>query len=228
MEFFDSLINDVLSSVEKLPLKRFSYDEGLKWNDVGYNQVILNRDSAFEMSGTGFNLVTSKEISDEIIVVGNELSDIKKNCSFARISIIQIKDEEDKQKTYNLIRKTEYVKYHFFPEGYMLRTSSRGHKEAVRVSVKALKDGISFYKTGNLLISKYKEIPSVLGVKVTFINSPEADYGSLEKTAEKANSITETFNHIMNSVKFDCDTCNLKPICDEIEGMKELHFGMKQ
>ena len=24
----------------------------------------------------------------------------------------------------------------------------------------------------------------------------------------------------------DCGSCSLKPICDEVEGMKELHFGV--
>jgi hypothetical protein len=28
----------------------------------------------------------------------------------------------------------------------------------------------------------------------------------------------------MQNINFDCSTCNLKPICDEVEGMRELHF----
>ena len=106
----------------------------------------------------------------------------------------------------------------------MMRTASRSHKEAVRVSKKALKNGISFEMAGNLLIKKYMEIPAVRSVNVIFITDTGADYNRLETLALKGNSITEALNHIMNSVKFDCDTCNLKPICDEVEGMKELHF----
>ena len=109
----------------------------------------------------------------------------------------------------------------------MIRTSSRSHQEAVRVSKDAVKKGISFQNVGNLLINKYKEIPEVKGVKVIFITSPEADHRAFEEMAHKSNSITETFNHIMNSVNFDCDTCNLKPVCDEVEGMRELHFKNK-
>lgn len=231
MEFFDSLISGVLSEVGKLSAESFSFSEGKAWHDIGYNQVILQRDTAFELSGTGFNLVTSSPVTDEIIVAGSDLQDIKKSCDFARISIVQIENQQDEQKAYNLIRKIEYVKYHYFPEGYMIRTASRSHKEAVRVSKSALKNGISFENIGNLLIKKYKEIPEVKGVKIIFITDPLADYKSLESTAQKSNSITETLNHIMNNVKFDCDSCNLKPICDEVEGMKELHFkstGMKE
>lgn len=223
MNFFDSLIGDVSALTENLSERDFALTQKL-WKDSGYSQVILQRDTAFELEGTGFNLVTSGNVEDGITVIGEDLAEISKSRSFARISIVQIEDEQDQQKAYNLIRKIEYVKYHHFPEGYMIRTASRSHKEAVRVSKKAIKDEISFQKVGSLLISKYKENPAVKGVRVIYITSTEAPYRQLETLAKRSNDITETLNHIMNSVKFDCDTCNLKPICDEVEGMKELHF----
>jgi CO dehydrogenase/acetyl-CoA synthase beta subunit len=227
MEFFDSLIKKALEIIQGLSEINYAYDPDNVWKDVGVNQVILQKHSAFELSGTGFNLITSSPVKDGITVIGNELADIKKDCSFTRISIIQIEDTEDEQKLYNLIRKTEYVKYHYFPDGYMIRTSSRSHKEAVRVSKDAVKKGISFQNAGNLLINKYKENPAVKGVRVIFITSADADHKSFEEIAQKNNAITETLNHIMNNVNFDCDTCNLKPVCDEVEGMRELHFRNK-
>lgn len=227
MEFFDSLIKKALETTQGLSEIDYDYNPDNAWKDVGVNQVILQKHSAFELKGTGFNLITSSPVKDGITVIGNDLADIKKDCNFTRISIIQIEDTEDEQKLYNLIRKTEYVKYHYFPDGYMIRTSSRSHQEAVRVSKDAIKKGISFQNAGNLLINKYKENPAVRGVRVIFITSPEADHKAFEEIAQKNNAITETLNHIMNNVNFDCDTCNLKPVCDEVEGMRELHFKNK-
>lgn len=224
MEFFDSLIKEIFLRTDRFAKTELSYSAESLWNDVGYSQVILQRDTAFELDGTGFNLVTSSEINDGIVVIGDDLQNISGKRKFARISIVQIVNEEDDQKAYNLIRKIEYVKYHHFPDGYMIRTSSRSHKEAVRVSKTALKDGICFQKIGSLLINKYKENPAVKAVKLIFITDPSADYAELESIAQRNNRITETLNHIMNSVTFDCDTCNLKAVCDEVEGMKELHF----
>ena len=224
MEFFDSIIKGALEITQGLSAVNYEYNAQKTWKDAGGNQVILQKHSAFELSGTGFNLVTSSPVEDGITVIGSELADIKKDCKFTRITVLQIDEPEEQQKTYNLIRKIEYVKYHYFPDGYMIRTSSRSHKEAVRVSKDAVKKGISFQNVGNLLIGKYKEIPAVKGVRVIFITSPDADHRAFEDMAEKSNSITETLNHIMNSVNFDCDTCNLKPVCDEVEGMRELHF----
>ncbi len=224
MDFFNSLIENTNELLGALPKKSYQYNKSNACEDLGYNQVILQRDTAFELGGTGFNLVTSINIDDEIVVVGNDLDEIKSDCKFARISIIQIEDTADEQKSYNLIRKIEYVKYHYFPDGYMIRTTSRSHKEAVRVSKKAVKNGLTFERVGNLLINKYKENPAVKSVKVIFVTNQSADFNSLTTLAEKNNQITETLNHIMNNVNFDCSTCNLKPICDEVEGMKELHF----
>ncbi len=222
MEFFDSLIKDIFALTADFSQKGFQ--KGRAWNDLGKNQIVLQRDTAFELDGVGFNLITSAEISDGITVVGPDLGEIKKDCRFARISIIQIDDVDGEQKAYNLIKKIEYVKYHHFPEGYMMRTASRSHKENVRVSKTALKNRIDFCAIGSLLIDKYKENPSVKGAQVIFITESGFPFDKINEIAKKNSSIAETLNHVMNSVNFDCNTCNLKPICDEVEGMKELHF----
>lgn len=222
MKFFDSLISETENIISSFQKKAFL--KGTSWHDAGQNQMIMRRDTAFELDGTGFNLLTSDKVDDEIIVVGDDLNEIRGDRRFARISIVQIDEIENEQESYNLIKKVEYVKYHSFPDGYMIRSTSRSHKESVRVSQKAIKDGIGFQKIGSLQIEKYKENSAVKGVKIIFITAPEADYYAIEKLAEKNHAIAETLNHVMNSVNFDCNTCNLKAICDEVEGMKELHF----
>ena len=224
MEFFDSIISEIFLIAEKNISKKYPYASDNVWQEESYSHVILQRDTVCELDGTGFNLVTSLSVESGVYVIGDDLYSIKGKRKFARVCIVEIEDNADEQKNYNLIRKIDYIKYHFFPLGYMIRTSSRAHKEGVRVSKSALKSGISFEKIGNLLIKKYMENPAVRGVKVYFITEQSADFERIEALAQKSNSITETLNHIMNSVKFDCDSCNLKPICDEVEGMKELHF----
>lgn len=224
MNFFDSLICEVSDLTDTSQKTIYPYNKNSIWKDAGYSQVILQRDTAYELDGVGFNLVTSSKVDDGVIVVGDELEALSGKRNFARICVVQIEKNDDEQECYKLIKKADYVKYHYFPEGYMIRTASRSHKESVRVAKDALKKGISFEKTGNLLIGKYKEIPGIKAVKVIFITAQTAPYKSLEAMAQKSSAITETLNHIMNSVKFDCDTCNLKPVCDEVEGMKELHF----
>ncbi len=224
MEFFDSLICEVSAMADASHKINYPYNKHSAWTDLGYSQVILQRDTAFELDGVGFNLVTSSYVGDGIIVIGDELDSITADRKFARVCLVQIENSDEEQEYYKIIKKADYVKYHCFPEGYMMRTTSRSHKESVRVAKSALKKDISFEKVGNLFINKYKENPKVKAVKVIFVTDRESDYKNLENIAQKSGSIAETLNHIMNSIKFDCDSCNLKPICDEVEGMKELHF----
>ncbi len=224
MEIFDSLIKEVSEIIEPYSKKAIPYEKERLWEDVGHNQVILQKETLFELDGVGFNLLTSSHIEDSVVVIGKDLQELKGNIKFARICFVEFEEQEEIQKTYNLIRKIEYTKYHFFPDGYMIRTSAKAHKENVRVSKTAVENGMDFQKIGNLLINKYKENTAVKGVKIVFVTDDAVDFSALEALSRKNHEITETLNQVMNNLTFDCDTCNLKAICDEVEGMRELHF----
>ena len=230
MNFYNSLIETTENITGVLSKTEYPYNPDNSWNDVGHNELVLLKECAFELGGgdnfaVGFNLVTSGCIGEnKIIVIGDDLNSITSDTNFARISFIEINDIADEQEAYNAIRKIEYVKYHYFPEGYMVRTSSKNSKEQVRVNKTAVKNGLTFEKIGNMLIRQYNESGSVRAVKIFFITDKSADYKTLETIAIKSNEITETLNHVMNNLKFDCNSCNLKPVCDEVDGMKELHF----
>ena len=43
--------------------------------------------------------------------------------------------------------------------------------------------------------------------------------------AKLADGITSTLTHILEGLPTDCSVCQLKEVCDEVDGMKELHFG---
>lgn len=224
MEFFDPLIEKTLSLIAGTGKTSFKFDPSRSWEDVGYSQVILQRDTAFELNGTGFCLVTSKDVPFETVIVGKDLKDIKSDCNFSRVVVVSVDDCGDEQEAYDLIKKIEYVKYKFFPDGYMIRSSSASYKEGVRVSKKALKKNISFEKIGNLMLEKFKAINGVRGATVYFITDTSVDYRQLRSIAEKNREVTEALNKVMNDMEFNCDSCDLKPICDEVEGMRELHF----
>lgn len=224
MDFFDALIDDVTSSADGFKKSEYRFCENNMWRESPFSQVILKRDTAFELDGTGFCLVTSKELPFETVVVGKELDEIHTSSRFARVAVVSADFSEKSGEEYNLIKKIEYVKYHFFPEGYMLRSSSASFKEGVRVGKEALKDGMSFEKIGNLMIDKLKKIQGVRGVRIFFFTDESFDYDRISHIAEKNREITEALNHIMNNVNFDCASCALKPVCDEVEGMRELHF----
>ena len=225
MNIFNSLISEFNSLVNEHNNTVRNYDSSQLWTDVGYSQVIMQRDTAFELDGIGCSFVTSDNISDGVTVLGNDLNKINSKAKYARVTVVQIEDEIQSQQLYDLIKKIEYVKYHCFPDGFMVRSATSSFKENVRVSLNSVKNNVNFFTIGNLFIKKYKEIPQVTAVHIYFITEDSFDFLSLKNMAQKKKEITETLNKVMNDLTFDCSTCNLKPICDEVEGMKELHFN---
>ena len=95
------------------------------------------------------------------------------------------------------------------------------------MSKKAVKKGISFQSVGCDFIKQYKKNPQIKHVRVIFITDPNVDYKKLLETANKVNDVTKTMNTILEGLPedVDCAHCSFKPVCDEVEGLKELHFG---
>lgn len=224
MKFFDKQISEFECEIKGKEKKVFPFS-GVLWEDAGRNEIVMQKEAAFELQGTGFELFTSEKIGgDEVIVVGRDLKDLCGGIPFARVSLIELDSISDEQTAHDVVRKIEYIKYHYFPKGYMVRTNSMSCEENIRVSKKAVKDGISFEKAGSLLISKYRENTAVKAVKVFFITDKTVDYSALGTLSEKSREITEALDHVIRDINLDCDVCKLKAICDEVEGMRELHF----
>ena len=51
-------------------------------------------------------------------------------------------------------------------------------------------------------------------------------YKALKDLAKKSGEALNTLATILEGLPTDCSICALKGICDEVEGMKELHFGV--
>ena len=126
------------------------------------------------------------------------------------------------------LQDIDFVKYHVFPEGYMVRTSAENNREQVRISKKAKQAGIRFERVGCDYIAQYKRDPNIRAVKLVFLTDPAVDYKKLAADAKTVHDITLTLSRILEGMPTDCNSCNLKPICDEVEGMKELHFGQNK
>lgn len=233
MELYNSTINDVKAL---LPANGscWAYDEHNCWRDKGSNELVLQKDAAFELGASGkgsANLVlyTSGDLveGDEVVLYGDELNDIKGDCSFARIVLLKIGlIDGDDEVVYRTLKDIEFAKYHVYPEGYMVRISPESYREQVRVAKEAVKAGISFRKLGNNYIREYKKDDNVLACKVIFITDPAFDYEKLAALAKRGNAITNTLTHILEGLPTDCTTCALQGVCEEVDGMKELHFGI--
>ena len=235
MELYNSLIKETRALTDPLPAKVWDYDPAAAWPDTGSSELVLQKDAAYELGASGrgsanYVLFTSNEAlggKDQVVLCGRDLKDIKGDCDFARIVILRIGVlDDDDEAVYRTLRDIEFAKYHVYPQGYMVRISPESYREQVRVSKDALRRGISFRALGMNYIRAYKQDPNVLSATVIFLTDPAADYAALKALAKKSADVTGTLTHIFEGLPTDCSVCALKDICVEVEGMKELHFGV--
>ncbi len=235
MELYNSLIRETKALIDGLPAKSWAYDPKSAWASDSSSELVLQKDAAFELGASGkgsanYVLFTSSEElvnEDKVVLIGRDLRDIHGDCDFARIVLLRIGvlDDED-EAVYRTLKDIEFAKYHVYPQGYMVRISPESYREQVRVSKDALRRGINFKALGMNYIEAYKKDPNVLSVTVIFLTDPAADYTALRAMAKKSADVTGTLTHIFEGLSTDCSVCALKDICDEVEGMKELHFGI--
>ena len=240
MELYNPIIRNVEAHFSASTPRRYDYDRARAWEETGSFELVMGRDTAYELGGSdkpavNFTCVTNSPKlvdRDEILVYGPDLSELKADAPYARITLLRVgdieSDDDDTEQAFRAIQDMDFVKYHVFPKGYMIRTSSENHREQVRISKEAVQKGISFERIGNAFISHYKENPNILAVKMIFVTAPDAPYAALQKTAGQVYDITMSLSKILEGMPTDCGSCQLKPICDEVEGMKELHFGKEK
>ncbi len=168
---------------------------------------------------------------DQILVYGPDLQEIGQDCNYARICEVLVREtgnregKQDPSEIFKLLQVLDFVKFHVYGKGFMMRTSGQSAREAVRVSKKALQDGITFEKIGNAMISHYKENPNVLAVRIRFITLDDFAYDNLSEEAKIAVEIRNSLSKIQKGLPTECSVCEIREICNEVEGLRELHFG---
>lgn len=235
MELYNSLIKDTKTQLEGLKPRTWAYAPADCWKDTGSSELVLQRDAAYELGALGKGsanyvlFTSSSELvnKDQVILYGSDIGEIKGDCDFARIVLLRVGVlDDDDEAVYRTLKDIEFAKYHVYPEGYMVRMSPESSREQVRISKQAIKKGISFKSVGASYVAEYKKDANVLNATVIFVTDPKADYAALQAMAKKSSAVTGTLTHILEGLPTDCSVCALKDICDEVEGMKELHFGV--
>lgn len=245
MEFYQPVLERLETLIQQYPDRReYSYDETKRWPETKRFELIMARDAAYELgaSGTGaanYTCVTMKEdhwTDNKTIVIGSDLNEIATDTSYARLVVLQLEEgllgdttsRASSEQAFHTLQKLDFIKYHVFPKGYMIRTSAETFREQVRVQNEALREGITFEQLGNTFLKHYLEVKGVKAATVVFLTDPAIDYEALKADARKVHEITLTFSRILEGIPTDCSICSLKPICDEVEGMRELHFGKQE
>ena len=225
MRLYNNLINEIKGNLSNSKV----LSSGKLLNVSDKNSVIFLSDTAFELGGNNKPCVSSLAVSSDIDfsnslhLLGNDLNEIKSDSPFAKLVFIQVEDFENEQETFNKIKELEALRYHLNVEGFMTRASALNMREQIRVSKKAIKSGVTFADYGQTLLNEYLKFSYVKSAEIYFVTD-SCDFEKLNEIAKKIGQTTSALNHIFDNVMFDCSTCNLKEICDEVDGLKELHL----
>lgn len=233
MKLYDETISKLKKLLETAGGRELPVEE-TAWPEVSDRSMILRSEMAYELGGEnlaaiGATLVTADKglvPGDGVTLLGADLPEIQSDVPYGRIALVRVAADAfgEGEALYQAIRALEYTRYHFYPEGFMMRVSTSRNRESVRVGREALARGLDFAKTGNRMIAAFRRNAAVEAVYIYYVTKRMFDYGALLRLTGEAESITKTIDHILQSAIMDCRTCSLQKICDEVEGLKEMHL----
>ena len=204
------------------------------WPDSGSRNMVLRGDMAFELGEDAFPALGATAVTvgtgrfgeDQILLCGPDLPELTESGPFARLTVAAVKDVPDQGSAlYTAIKKIDFVRYHVNPQGFMTRISAIRNRESARVSREALAGGLNFSQVGSRMLTGYHENPNILAVRLVYITDPAFPFPRLEEALARARDITRAIDHAMTSSMTDCNVCGLKKVCDQVEGIRQLHFG---
>lgn len=234
MNLYDNVVQECFDILSKYNGRKLDVHKS-DWEQESEQRLILKSEMAYELGGSSNWAISClafsnpyEDMKDEIWLYGPDLKEITKDTDYARLTVLSTDDREwnECDKTYAGLRNIDYTRYHVYPKGFMMRISSSAAREPVRISKEAIQAGLDFERVGNIFVEKYHSHKEVKAVKIIFITEKNFPYELLNNKAEKMEKITESLNKIFGNLIMDCSSCSLKKVCDEVEGMKELHFGI--
>lgn len=228
MTIYDNLIKQIknlLPAGKRFSVKKTNLEKGSK------NSILFAKDTAYELGGSQKPCVSTVAVTGNmkfdncITLIGKDLFEIKEDSPFGKIVFIETNsiETENEDDAFAKIKELETLRYNFYLDGFMTRASALNMREQIRVSKKTVKNKISFADYGSAVIEEYLKNPAVKSIEIIFITEFDK-FDELTAIAEKIKNTTSALNHILDNVMFDCSACSLKEICDEVEGMKELHM----
>lgn len=207
------------------------------WRCTEKETLVLRSDMAYELgggslaavSGLGFTTDSTLVPENGVYLIGKDLGELKEDTAYARLTLLCLEEAPDWStgEWYSLFRRLDYTRYHVFPEGYMMRISSVREREPVRIAAKSLEKGMDFAGVGGAFLEAYGKHPRVKAVQTYFVTDLGADFAKLQWFAHRFEEITESMNQVFQGLNMDCSTCGQRELCEEIDGLRELHERVK-
>ena len=242
MNLFDQYIGELrilLDAREQLPRRDFRFDEKQKWPRLEREQLILQQDTAVELGNPRSNsfafILFTEDLANvhdgRVMLYGKDIPEIGSNAnvksaSFGKIVLLGCDSFPD-EEAYHYFEQMDIVRFRLKLEGYMLRGLPQRNREWSRISNKALMKGFNLQTLANELIRDYKALPFVKSTEIIFFTE-ELLIKRLKPMAETCSKISMAMNTMFENIVMDCKHCDASELCDEIDGLKQLHQSLQK
>ncbi len=228
--YFEQVHKRIIAPDIKAKSWVWPYDEARTWPRTD-RQIILNMDAAIELGhpsteSLSFLMWTdsAEKVNDShVTIIGPDLHQMTgKQVPFGKIVLVKVHGF-DEENAYQRFEQMDLLKFRFELEGFMIRSVPQDFKEWSRVSSQALESGFSLRILGNELIRELKKLEFVDEAEIIFITSSREDIRFFKPVAEIVGKAAQAMNKMFENLEYDCDSCNFKDVCDEIDGLRTMH-----
>lgn len=228
MKLFDKYVNEAAAVLQPY-LDEYGSPvtaDGPCWPLAEKNPFIMERDTAVELGGypkESVNLIlsSSAEMPASGLWICGDMAEVgEKHLSFGKIIFLQT-EELDDDKVYDFQQAVQLADMRMKMEGVMTRSSSRQYQINLRISRQTADFGLD--AMARTIRQHFLKVPGVKDAAVMLLAGDSPVYKELLPIAEKVKDVTVVLNTMFDGIDMDCGSCNLNEICDEVEGLRELH-----
>jgi len=231
MNIFDEKVLQTVEILKGETLKKL--DESECWEVNTKNTFLMDKDTQIELGGypkesvnliiPTSNLYGLTDIPGGTYIIGDEASfQEEKHASFGKIVLLETEDI-DEEKLYDFTQKILLSDSRIFLNDVMLRQSSTHYNLNLRIGKKAMENRFSLGRMANTVFDAFVKLEEVKSAIVILLYGDSELYKGLLDVAEKVKGVTLTLNHIFDGIDMDCGSCVMSPVCDEVEGLREMH-----
>ena len=237
MALFDDTINRLRAYIRKKEtagdVRHMDMADAPAWPAAGNRDIVLSADTGLELGGPradSFSLVLwthdRGRIRDgRITRIGAELSQhagkSRTAVPYAKIALLAC-DDFEAAHTYERCMELSLAAYEVSLQGYMMRAAAQDNKEWIRISGKALENGLSLHIAGCALLSAYKQKDYVRAAELVTAAAGPFEIHRLREICEDAVQYVDAMRKMSEEMRFDCSTCEYRDVCDQVSELKAM------
>lgn len=230
MDMFNPCIlsaREIISDHTMIPVD----PNGELWPIVDKTPFIMERDTKIELGGhpkESVSLILSSsdvDLSDmpELSFIGDPLlMGRESHISYGKVVLLKT-DDFSEDLIYDYLQSAQMADVKMRFKDVMLRTSSQQFYTNMRISKTAASAGFDAYKMGRTMLRQFENVPHVTRAKIVLIFGDSPIYKKLISVAENAKLVNVAIYNRFEGMDMECESCAIKPICDQVEGIKKMH-----